>query len=1096
MRSLKQTLACLLIWCAAYAVLEPDTTVNRYATASDAAYWPSVNEGDYIFFQGNNDGGADIYAPGGDPKFLSISLPVGKKILIYAGDYERILINGASCAGTKENPTVVTNLGGQVRWGYSTDSNQYRTFDLLNFQHLHLTGRYDAAAQTGHPDFLGHDGGNALDSGDYYEKYGLWGNPRWSGPMYHGSYGNGVAIRGFDTVKVDYVSSWGGYFASFNIKTDNPTNPSEVEVDVQDCFAGFVEGEAFYISYSTKAHDQDITRLTLKNNITAFTGAEALQTDNLAEGSVIENNVCLGAATWFRHPFQARYQDNLHQLSFVEGNVTVANNLLIGANGSLHQFRYRDANSGAVTGRTSPASDKPVTMENNFYGFTRTTMGYMWQGDGITPYVFKNNVYGDISVPNADDTLSIVPEEESGFFNIGNNNNDILFEGNIYPEGRDLYYLSTNDGNNITRTGNIQNAAPIIQFENSGFPDDTDWRDITFWSPVYLNTPEDNGLDKDGEFIPYSLGDIVIFYDSSGTTKFFECVQAHAGNFDPNHSPAYWSHMTWNGRNLPPLDLRIKKDTYYNYRGMGVTYNEANETSADLIAPIITLTGADANFLQGTEYHEPGFVAIDNKDGDVSQQLTSYWVGTPYDAQTTGNYTRRYEVTDAAGNIALAVERKVSVSEANINILKEIKVNMHQLRPAEYSDWTDLGNDRAGLLNPKGSNTVTDLFDSSGAATGYVLSIDNTEDSSSEHYKTHDNGVGRTIGDFPAEITTEGIRIRDPHENPCQFVFTQLNANSYYDVYFTGYKSGVGTSLQSTLAHQASGQSVTIEIQDNQDAVGLLSNLSTDPNTNNGQLVLDFTTPTSGGQPNISGLIILEKTDVGIANAAPTIQNLNSIVTSVNETSAPITFTLQDADSDINELSVIASSLNTDKLPHENITVTGTGANRSLSVLPTGRGPMDVLLLISDGVTYVPYVLKIKAVHPSYRAWANTHFASDSNDADLEDTVWGASADHDRDKMSNLLERFWDTSPTEANPSPKPIFAVGSGAVSVRIKTAQDLAGISWTPLWSTDLEAWSEGGMTVQPAEVIDAKQAYDISIPHSTTPTKGFIKIQVTED
>ena len=191
---------------------EPDTVTNRYATAVDAACWPSVNEGDYIFFQGNNDGGDDIYAPAGDEKFLRIELPVGKKILIYAGDYERILINGAYCQSTPESPTKVTNLGGQVRWGNSTEGNQYRTLELYNFDHLHLTGKYDPVNQTGDAQYLGHNDGVALGSGDYYERYGLWGNPRWTGPVYHGSYGNGVRIYRFDTVKVDYVSSWGGLF--------------------------------------------------------------------------------------------------------------------------------------------------------------------------------------------------------------------------------------------------------------------------------------------------------------------------------------------------------------------------------------------------------------------------------------------------------------------------------------------------------------------------------------------------------------------------------------------------------------------------------------------------------------------------------------------------------------------------------------------------------------------------------------------------------------------------------------------------------------------------------------------------------------------
>ncbi|MBM1134907.1 hypothetical protein JO972_01395 [Verrucomicrobiaceae bacterium 5K15] len=577
---MKQFILYILLCSCALAQDTPDTTLNRYATTEDARYWPSVNEGDYIFFKGNTDKGEDIYAAAGT-NHLKVELPIGKKILIYTGDYERILINGEGCQSTAETPTIITNLGGQVRWGNSHENNHYRALELYNFQHLHLTGKYDAAKQTGHADYLGHNAGQNLGSGAYYERYGLWGNPKWSGIIYHKNYGNGVRIHHFKTVKVDYVASWGGYFASFNIKTDNPKTPGEVDVDIQDCFAGFGEGEAFYISYSTKAHNQDITRLTLKNNISVFTGAECLQTDNLAEGSVIENNVSLGSATFFRHPFQSRFQDNMHQFSFVEGGVTVQNNIFMSTNGALHQFRYRDANSAKLTGRTSPSKDKPVIMRNNFYGMSRTTMGYMWQGDGITPYIFSNNVYGDISVPDADDTLSVTPDAPAGFFKIGNSNTEILFEKNIYPKGRDLYYTSLGDGSKITHRENVQKAAPTIQFKNSGFPDDIDWRSISVWNATYQNTPNVDGLNKNGEFIPYALGDIVIFYDSDGNTKFFKCILAHAENHNPNTSPQHWAQMTWKGRNLPPLDLRIKADTFYNDRGMGLSYNEAKETALD-----------------------------------------------------------------------------------------------------------------------------------------------------------------------------------------------------------------------------------------------------------------------------------------------------------------------------------------------------------------------------------------------------------------------------------------------------------------------------------------------------------------------------------
>jgi hypothetical protein len=215
-------------------------------------------------------------------------------------------------------------------------------------------------------------------------------------------------------------------------------------------------------------------------------------------------------------------------------------------------------------------------MRNNFYGYGRTNMGYMWQGDGITPYHFIDNVYGDITVPCTDDTLSAPAKEEAGFFKLGNSNTEITFEGNIYPAARELYFMSNGSGKNVTSKGNLQQAAPAIQFKNSGFSNGIDWRRISVWSAKYANTPKSSGKNKNGEWIPYVLDDIVIFYDSAGYTKFFKCIQAHAGDHNPNTASAYWSQIKWNGRNMPPLDLRIEKGSYYNQRGMGLAYNEVN----------------------------------------------------------------------------------------------------------------------------------------------------------------------------------------------------------------------------------------------------------------------------------------------------------------------------------------------------------------------------------------------------------------------------------------------------------------------------------------------------------------------------------------
>lgn len=543
----------------------PDTTINRYATAEDANYWSSVNEGDYIFFKGNIRDGAAIYAGG---TVFHVNLPVGKKILIWQGNYERILIDGQYCESTEANPTIVTNLGGQVRWGESYLANNKRTLELFNFDYLYLTGKYDETLQTGHEDFLGHDNGANYSDPEYYKKYGLWGNPKWSGDRTESNFSNVIRIHGFKELKLSYVAATEGGFAGFNIKSDNPSDPERVIVDIQDCFAGWLESEGFYISYSTSAENQDLTELTFKNNIMVFCGAESLQTDNLTEGTSIANNVAFTGACFFRRPFQDNFQDGLHQFSFVEGGVTVENNVMMVGN-SLHQMRFKDPG----TGRAFPDVSKKVVMTNNYYGYSRTNITYIWEGDGITPYVVNGNFYGPVSVPSSRDAY-LNEEGWSEFFRICNTQTDITLENLTYPSGKLLFDQNQCGTSQVTSINNTEAVAPLVEFHNSGFSKDQDYRNITFWSATY------GTADKEGVYIPYEVDDIVFYYDTDGNTKFFKCIQDHEGDFDPNTSTTYWKQLLWNGNAMPPLDLRLLNGNFYELKDMGLTYK----------APVLSVT--------------------------------------------------------------------------------------------------------------------------------------------------------------------------------------------------------------------------------------------------------------------------------------------------------------------------------------------------------------------------------------------------------------------------------------------------------------------------------------------------------------------------
>lgn len=81
---------------------------------------------------------------------------------------------------------------------------------------------------------------------------------------------------------------------------------------------------------------------------------------------------------------------------------------------------------------------------------------------------------------------------------------------------------------------------------------------------------------------------------------------------------------------------------------------------ADTEAPIIELNGsASVEVEEGDAYTDAGATASDNVDGDITDQIT---VDNPVDTSTPGEYTVRYNVSDATGNAADEVVRTVTVT--------------------------------------------------------------------------------------------------------------------------------------------------------------------------------------------------------------------------------------------------------------------------------------------------------------------------------------------------------------------------------------------------------------------------------------------------
>jgi hypothetical protein len=141
---------------------------------------------------------------------------------------------------------------------------------------------------------------------------------------------------------------------------------------------------------------------------------------------------------------------------------------------------------------------------------------------------------------------------------------------------------------------------------------------------------------------------------------------------------------------------------------------------ADVTPPVITLLGDNPMVIElGGSYVEPGATALDDRDGDLTANLT---VSGTVNAGTTGTYTLTYSVNDETGN-STSVTRTVNVSDTTIPIITIIGSNTITLEKG--ASFTDPG----ATANDNTDGTITANIVQTGsvttATTGiYVLTYD------------------------------------------------------------------------------------------------------------------------------------------------------------------------------------------------------------------------------------------------------------------------------------------------------------------------------------------------------------------------------------
>ena len=112
-----------------------------------------------------------------------------------------------------------------------------------------------------------------------------------------------------------------------------------------------------------------------------------------------------------------------------------------------------------------------------------------------------------------------------------------------------------------------------------------------------------------------------------------------------------------------------------------------------------------------------------------------------------------------------------------------------------------------------------------------------------------------------------------------------------------------------------------------------------------------ITITVSDGTDQTSESFILDVDEVIVGNTAPTISGIPNQSIIEDATLGPLSFTIGDAETSANDLTVTASSNNQTLVPNGNITLSGNGSSRQITVDPASgqQGNANITITVSDG---------------------------------------------------------------------------------------------------------------------------------------------------
>lgn len=516
MRSLKRIggiplLICLILGLGMVTAVTP---TNASTTA------PTVENGGLVtlILPGpNGDGG--IYYPDLQASFPATDWANLDRLYIPAGHYKYIRL-GNLPNRSPSDPLIITNSGGQVRVGAL---GHYYLFILTGGSGWKLTGRYDAAAQTGHPSYPGHADNNYANT---YGTYGIYINDEYTQEIAGLGVGGGATQYELEFIEIARTG-----FTGISLKTNDDGNALMENVRVHDLYIHDTGGEGMYIGSTQSQPQHKFRNLHVYNNRVLRTALEPIQIGQMGDGIQVYNNIFGPGAIGWRSAFQ-KYQDKNLQIGHREGVIDIHHNVFIGAADSLIYL-----NGVNIAGDTHKAGDG-VHIHDNYIAHTGWLGGYIVsttpqsvhrvENNYIRGYRFyRDEVYADV--------------EATHFFrlNQGPAAISMVFNDNQFDLPNHLKFvsaISNVDGNGtagtVSGSGNVRSTVAPIEFVDFGVPSTFDYSRIEYWT-------EKATVVDDEPPVSYEQDDIAIYAGVPYSCKLAQC----ASGLIPPNNPATWQEL-------------------------------------------------------------------------------------------------------------------------------------------------------------------------------------------------------------------------------------------------------------------------------------------------------------------------------------------------------------------------------------------------------------------------------------------------------------------------------------------------------------------------------------------------------------------------